>query len=43
LATFAPCFPSAVLVRFGRCAIVRFFLAAAAAFFDIPPSGGSLL
>ena len=30
-ATFAPCLPSAVRVRFGRCAIVRFFLAVLAA------------
>jgi hypothetical protein len=28
LATFAPCFPSAVLVDLGKCAIVRFFFAA---------------
>jgi hypothetical protein len=32
LATAAPFFPSAVRVFFGRCAIVRFLLAAAAAF-----------
>jgi hypothetical protein len=30
-ATFAACFPSAVLVALGKCAIVRFFLAALAA------------
>jgi hypothetical protein len=32
LATLAACFPSAVLVSLGKCAIVRFFLAAFAAF-----------
>jgi hypothetical protein len=32
LATDAPCLPSAVRTDFGKCAIVRFFLAAAAAF-----------
>jgi len=31
-ATFAACFPKAVLVDLGRCAIVRFLFAAAAAF-----------
>jgi hypothetical protein len=31
-ATFAACLPNAVRVRFGKCAMVRFLLAAAAAF-----------
>jgi hypothetical protein len=32
LATDAPCLPSGVRTDFGKCAIVRFVLAAAAAF-----------
>jgi len=32
-ATFAPCLPRAVLVAGGKCAMVRFFFAVAAAFF----------
>jgi len=32
LAIFAPCFPRAVRTDLGRCAIVLFFRAAAAAF-----------